>query len=414
MAQAVNRLSARTVQTLKAPGRHADGAGLYLVVDPSGAKRWVVLYRIANGKRREMGLGSIHSVPLADARDRAAELRRQVKAGRDPVAEKKEAGAAPRRQTFGDVATAFMAAREETWRNAAHRAQWRQTLEVQAASLWGKPVADIDTPDVLAVLEPIWQTKPETARRIRGRIEKVLDAARAQRLRDDTNPALWRGHLDMILPKNAKLSRGHHAALPYGELPDFYANLVLRDAPAARALRFIILTAARSGEVRGMVWGEVDFAAALWTVPAERMKGKRIHRVPLQAEAIEILEEIRPEKTDSGTLIFPAASGRMMSDMVFAMLLRRADRADITTHGFRSTFRDWVDSETVFAGDLAEAALAHLVGDETERAYRRGDALAKRRHLMDAWAGFVVRGAAGLPEPGTIGVAVESIRSSSS
>ncbi len=393
MANAVNRLSARKVQTLTEPGRHADGGGLYLVVDPSGAKRWVMLYRLG-GRRREMGLGSVLAVPLARARELAAEARAKIVGGADPLAEKHLPAAPlappPPPVTFADVAEAYMADRERTWRNAAHRKQWRQTLEVQAASLWTMPVSEIGTDHVLGVLRPMWHEKAETARRIRGRIERILDAARVGGHRAAENPARWRGHLDVLLPRSGKLTRGHHAALPYPDLPAFYRELARRPGQSALALRFIILTAARSGEVRGMVWDEIDLNSALWFVPADRMKARREHRVPLQAAAIDILARARGDAPSPEGLVFPAVRGGTMSDMVFKALLLRAKQPDITTHGFRSTFRDWVDSETDYAGDLAEAALAHLVGDETERAYRRGDALAKRRHLMDAWAAFVL------------------------
>ena len=388
MAHAINRLSARKVQTLAEAGRHADGGGLYLVVDASGAKRWVMLYRLG-GRRREMGLGSALAVPLVRARELAGEARAKIAAGIDPLVERQKAlvsVAAP--LTFADVAETYMADHEAEWRNAAHRAQWRQTLEVQAAGLWSMPVAKIGTDDVLAILRPMWRTKAETARRIRGRIERVLDAARVGGHRGPENPARWRGHLDMILPKAVKLQRGHHSAMAHADLPMFYKWLVAHDAASALALRFIILTAARTGEARGMVWGELDIANALWTVPEERMKGGREHRVPLSAPALRILTSIRPEDPAGGDLVFPSKNGTALSDMIFLMLLRRAGHG-VTTHGFRSTFRDWVEEETEFAGTLAEAALAHLTGDETERAYRRGDALAKRRVLMDAWAHFV-------------------------
>lgn len=392
MANAVNRLTARSVQTLKAPGRHADGGGLYLVVDLSGAKRWVMLYRMA-GKRREMGIGPVLSVPLARARELAAEARALIAGGVDPLAEKhapppKPEPAPPPPVTFSDVALVYMADREKTWRNAAHRKQWRQTLEEQCSLLWGMPVASIGTDDVLAVLRPMWHEKAETARRIRGRIERILDAARVGGHRISENPARWRGHLDVLLPRSGKLTRGHHPAMPYAEVPAFYRALAARGGSAAPGMRFLILTAARSGEVRGMVWGEVDLAAALWTVPAVRMKAKREHRVPLPSAALGILTEMRPANPKRTDLVFPSPRGKVLSDMAFGMLLRKAGQNDVTTHGFRSSFRDWVDNETDFPGELAEAALAHLTGDETERAYRRGDALAKRRHLMDAWAAF--------------------------
>ncbi|MEG9524290.1 MAG: integrase arm-type DNA-binding domain-containing protein [Hyphomicrobiales bacterium] len=392
MAREVNRLSARKVQTLAEPGRHADGGGLYLVIEQSGSKRWVMLYRMP-GRRREMGLGSLGSVSLARARELAAAARAQIADGVDPIEAKVAAAAPPAPAapvTFSDVAVTYMADREKTWRNASHRAQWRQTLEVQAASLWGMPVAEIGTDDVLAVLRPMWHEKAETARRIRGRIERVLDAARAGGHRAGENPARWRGHLDVLLPQSRKLTRGHHKAMPYAAVPAFYAAVSAgRTSFSSLALLFTILTAARSGETRGLTWGEVDMAGALWTVPAERMKGGRQHRVPLSAQVVAILASVRPDGAKSDDLVFPSRVGTPLSDMTLAMFLRGADANGYTVHGFRSSFRDWVTEETDFPGELAEAALAHLVGDETERAYRRGDALEKRRHLMDAWAAFV-------------------------
>lgn len=391
MAREINRLTARRVQTLSEPGRHADGGGLYLVVDTSGAKRWVMLYRLP-GKRREMGLGPVLSVPLIRARELAAEARTQIAAGIDPLEARVAAAAAAQAAVpvmFSDVAIAFMDDQAASWRNAKHRAQWRQTLEVQAAHLWSRPVGSIETADILTVLRPIWHKKPETARRIRGRIETILDAAKAAGQRSGDNPGRWRGHLDKLLPRSKKLSRGHHAAMPYADVPAFYAALIERSGHSALALRFAILTAARSGEVRGMTWGEVDIGGAVWTVPAERMKAGRVHRVPLSAPAIELLTSIRPEAPAADAFVFPSARNTPLSDMALAMLLRRAGQADYTPHGFRSSFRDWVDEATDFPGDVAEAALAHLTGDETERAYRRGDALVKRRAMMDHWAVFL-------------------------
>lgn len=392
MAREINRLSARKVQALSEPGRHADGGGLYLVIEPSGSKRWVLLYRMP-GRRREMGLGSVSAVSLARARELAAAARAQIAEGLDPIEARAIATAAPAPSapvTFSDVAETYMADREKTWRSPIHRAQWRQTLEVQAASLWAMPVATIGTDDVLAVLRPIWHEKAETARRIRGRIERVLDAARVGGHRSGENPARWRGHLDVLLPQSRKLTRGHHKAMPYAAVPAFYAAVAAgRTSASSLALQFTILTAARSGETRGLTWGEVDLAGALWTVPAERMKAGRQHRVPLSAPTLAVLASVRSDSAGASDLIFPSRVGTPLSDMALAMFLRGADPSGFTVHGFRSSFRDWVTEETDFPGELAEAALAHLVGDETERAYRRGDVLEKRRHLMDAWAAFV-------------------------
>ncbi|MDX7952204.1 integrase arm-type DNA-binding domain-containing protein [Lichenihabitans sp. Uapishka_5] len=386
----LNKLSARRVQALTEPGRHSDGGGLYLVVDESGAKRWVVFYRFG-GKRREMGLGSLLSVPLARARECAAEIREKVAEGLDPIAERRATVPVPTKlTTFGEVADTFMADRAGLWRNDKHKRQWRQTLEVQAASLWVMPVAAVDTKAVLAVLRPIWFTKGETAMRLRGRIERVLDAARAIGLRSGDNPAEWRGHIEAVLPRPKKLARGHHAALPYADLPGFMVDLRQRPAAMARALELLILTAARSGEVRGMTWGEIDFADAVWTVPVDRMKAKRVHRVPLCPRAIEILASRRLAYSEPGDLVFPTGKDTVHSDMAFTALLKRMERDEITTHGFRSTFRDWAADETSHPREVIEAALAHLVGDDTERAYRRGDALQKRRALMADWAAFAL------------------------
>lgn len=396
MAREINRLTARRVQTLVEPGRHADGGGLYLVVDDGGAKRWVMLYRFG-GKRREMGLGGVLSVPLIRAREMAAEARRTIAGGMDPIAARQRTpptDATPQAPiTFGAVAETYMADRAATWRNATHRRQWRQTLETQAASLWGRPIAEVDTDAVLGVLRPMWQAKAETARRLRGRIERILDAARAGGHRAGENPARWRGHLEAILPRPKRLVRGHHAAMPYPEAPRFMAALRERPAHSARALEFLILTAARSGEVRGMTWSEVDLDASLWTVPAARMKGRRPHRVPLSDPAVAVLRAVRPIDPNLDTLVFPNSLGHLASDMMFAALMRRMGHHNITAHGFRSTFRDWAAEETDHPREVIEAALAHLVGDETERAYRRGDALGKRRALMDHWAGFLASGA---------------------
>lgn len=394
MAGGINKLSARAVATIKDPGRHGDGGGLYLVVDyKTGTKRWTVLYTI-NGKRREIGLGSLNAVSLARARELAADVRAKVADGVDPLAE----ASTPQKEappTFGAVADRFMADRETEWRNPKHRAQWRTTLEVGAASIWSMPVGDVDTAAVLAVLRPIWATKPETARRTRGRMESVLDAARATGHRTGENPARWRGHLDAILPRSKKLTRGHHAALPYPQIPAFMIDLAGRKGQSSRALELLILTAARSGEVRGMAWDEVNLGDALWTVPGERMKSGRTHRVPLSAPALDILRRLHPDRASD--LVFPGVRGQVQSDMVFEALFRRIRRTkpdfpDITAHGFRSTFRDWAADETHHQREVIEAALAHQVGDDTERAYRRSDALEKRRALMDHWAAFTSTG----------------------
>lgn len=389
MAREVNRLTARSVVAIKDAGRHADGSGLYLVVDKGGAKRWVFMFRFG-GRLREMGLGGLRTVTLAQAREAAAAARTIVKAGRNPIDERHSV--APRLPTFGEAADSFLATMKPQFKNAKHVAQWETSLTVHSKPMRDKPVDEITTEDVLGVLRPIWHIWPETASRVRGRIERVLNAAKAQGHRSGENPALWRGHLDNLLPRPKKLTRGHHAAMSFAEVPSFVAQLRARPATAARMLEFVILTAARSGEAREATWREIDLAAKVWTVPAARMKAGREHRVPLGARAVEILQEMAAAGIEPERLVFPGQKdGKPLSIMAMDMLLRRLS-ADVTVHGFRSAFRDWCGEATDFSRELAEAALAHVVGDMTERAYRRGDALEKRRALMDAWAAFCAEG----------------------
>ncbi|MCW2315707.1 integrase [Rhodoblastus acidophilus] len=379
------KLTARKVATAK-PGRHGDGAGLWLAVASTGAKKWVFRFSFG-GKVTEMGLGSAEVVGLAQARERATEARQMVAAGKNPIVEKRQAKEKhAARSTFGDVADDLLAAKASEWRNEKHKAQWKMTLEVYAAPLRPKPVDEIDTEAVLSVLRPIWLEKPETASRLRGRIETVLDAARAKGHipRNEANPARWRGHLDKLLPKRPKLSRGHHAAMDYADVPAFIVQLRERTATAALALEFTILTAVRAGEMRGAQWDEFDLEKKLWTIPANRMKAAREHRVPLSDRAAAIVAAMAEAKT--GDFVFPGATGeKPLSVMALDMLLRRMGQA-VTTHGFRSSFRDWAGNETHFAREVAEAALSHVIGDKAEQAYRRSDALEKRRALMDAWA----------------------------
>ena len=391
-ARVRNKLTARAVAALSKPGRYSDGGGLYLRIDrrPDGLRcSWVFRFQW-RGATKEMGLGSYSQISLAEARkarDIAASAARE---GQDPIATRagaREANAG--KLTFGDAARALMAAKESEWRNAKHRAQWRMTLETYAAPLWSMPIDEVDTEAVLGVLQPIWQAKPETASRLRGRIEAVLDAARAKGhiARNEANPARWKGHLDKLLAKRVKLSRGHHAALPFQEIPAFVTRLREREAMAAMALEFLILTAARSGEVLGATWQEIDWEARLWAVPASRMKAGREHRVPLSGRALAILKRLGEAKT--GEFVFPGQRiGKPLSAMSLEMVLRRMKIDAATVHGFRSSFRDWCGEETSFPREIAEAALAHVAGDATERAYRRGDALEKRRKLMEAWAGY--------------------------
>lgn len=393
----VNALTAVTVKNAGS-GRHVDGGGLQLLVKPTGARSWVFRYMIA-GKSREIGLGPAYgpdATSLADARDLAAALRLKVKSGIDPLAERDRAAAEALAAaqaakvagvTFREAADIHIKANRDGWRNAKHKQQWENTLSTYAYPIIGDlPIAGVETPHVIKVLEPIWREKPETASRVRQRIETVLDSAKARGFRKGENPARWRGHLDQVLPKRAKLSRGHHAAMPYTEVPAFMADLHKREAVAALALEFTILTAARTGEIIGATWSEVDLAAAVWTVPANRMKAGKEHRVPLSPRAIEILECAR---LLGGEHIFTGPQGGKLSGMAMAMLLRRMG-VDVTVHGFRSAFRDWAAEYTSYAHEVAEMALAHTIGNAVERAYRRGDLFEKRRRLMADWAGYCV------------------------
>jgi integrase len=378
----LHKLSARTVSTLTRPGRHSDGGGLYLSISPSGARSWVFMWKVA-GKRREMGLGSLRDISLAKARERAAAARQTLADGGDPLASRDR----PKVPNFGEAADALIDSMSSSWRNEKHRAQWRMTLTAYCGPLRSKSVAEVTTEDVLKVLKPLWTAKPETASRLRGRIERVLDFARARSHRIGENPARWRGHLDAILPRRSKLTRGHHKAMPFDDVPSFMSALREREGVAPRALEFAILTAARSGEVLGAQWDEVDLQAALWTVPASRMKAGREHRVPLSDRAVEVLRGM--EQVRVSDFVFPGIRhGRPLSVMALEMVLRRM-KQDATVHGFRSGFRDWTGERTSFPREIAEAALAHLVGDAVERAYRRGDALEKRRRLMAAWASYL-------------------------
>jgi integrase len=375
-------LNARKVETAK-PGKYGDGSNLYLVVSKTGTRKWVLRFT-SRGKPKEMGLGSAASVSLADARDKAATARRKISQGINPIEERKRESGIP---TFGEVADDVCQALSEGFRNAKHKAQWKATLVSYAASLRAKPVDTIGTDDVLAVLKPIWTVKSETASRVRGRIEKVLDAAKAKGFRNGENPARWRGHLDHLLPRRSKLARGHHAAMPYEDVAGFIDKLRKREATAALALELCILTAARSGEILGLQWSEIDFDKEVWTVPAHRMKAGREHRVPLSPRAVAIVRQL--EELKASKFVFPGqARNKPLSNMAMEMMLRRMNIQDATVHGFRSSFRDWAGNVSNFPREVVETALAHVVGDKAEQAYRRSDALEKRRKLMEAWCAY--------------------------
>jgi integrase len=382
MARKINRLNARAVATITKHGRHADGGGLYLSISPNGGRRWVFLYRW-HVKPTEIGFGSARDVTLARARELAGQARAKLAEGINPKDTRRTSEGA----TFGECADRLIEAMRPSWRNGKHATQWEMTLRDYAAPLRRLPVDKIVTDDVLSVLKPLWNDKPETGSRLRGRIERVLDAAKAQGLRSGENPARWRGHLDQLLPKRQLLTRGHHAAMNYAELPAFMTNLQARQATAALALEFAILTAARSGEVLGARWEEFDLDHAVWTVPATRMKAGREHRIPLSRRSLKIAKAMHEAR--NGDFVFPGQqAGRPLSVMALEMVLRRMKIENATVHGFRSTFRDWAAECTNFANEVCEAALAHVIENKAEAAYRRGDLFEKRRQLMEAWAAY--------------------------
>lgn len=392
----LNALSAKSI-ALRPPGRHPDGGNLHLLVSKSGSRSWVFRY-MKDGKRHDLGLGPAGADPaavsLAEARQKAIALRRAIRDGADPAADRRKPKAAvPVGRTFRDVARLYVDAHSPGWRNAKHAAQWTATLEQHVYRHFGElDVAKITTGHVMEALRPIWTITPETASRVRGRIEAVLDYATPLEWRSGPNPARWKGHLAAMLPARGKLAAvEHHAALPWGEIAAFMATLDGAAGVSADAFRFCILTATRTSETLGATWGEVDMAARVWTVPGLRMKAGREHRVPLSTAAMAVLHKAARTRIgqDAATPIFPGQSGTAgLSNMALTMVLRRLKRPDLTVHGFRSTFRDWCSEATAFDRDTAEAALSHTVRDKVEAAYRRGDQLEKRRRLMEAWGTF--------------------------
>lgn len=385
---ASGKLTARKVETAK-PGRHGDGGGLYLIVGPNGSRRWAYRFSIA-GRVTEIGLGSFPVVSLAEARVTAADARKQVNAGINPaeakrIAKIERAGG----HTFGAVADALIASKSVEWRSEKHKAQWESSLATYCAPLTDKSVSTIETADILEILTPLWQRAPESASRLRGRIEAVLDAAKAKGLRSGENPAAWRGHLAHLLPRRPKLSRGHHAAMAYDAIPAFIADLRKRNGFAPLALEFMILTATRSGEALGARWDEIDLINKVWIIPPHRMKAGKEHRVPLSTRAAMLLQNLANTRTCDfvfpGHVLGKPHMKKAMSNAALrkAMLMMKIERA--TIHGFRSAFRDWAGNETPFPREVAEAALAHTIGG-VEGAYRRSDALEKRRLLMESWA----------------------------
>jgi len=389
----IQKLTALAVKNLSKPGYHSDGAGLYLQISPTGSKSWVFRYT-RQSKQHELGLGSVQAVPLATARVKADEMRLQLATGTDPLQVRKQAQIATaleraRAMTFDQCAEAYIKAHRTDWKNAKHVAQWGSSLKKYASPNIGKlPVAEVDTGLVVKLLKDIWEEKTETASRVRGRIEKILDWATTSKYRQGENPARWSGHLENLLAKPSKAKKvKHHPALPWQDVGEFMVDLRKQPGVAARAVEFAILTAARSGEVRGATWQEIDLDARIWTVPAHRMKAEKEHRVPLSTAAVQLLKTV----PKTGELVFGGSRlGQPLSVMSLLSVLRRMDRSDITIHGFRSSFRDWC-SESVansFPREVCEHALAHKLPDKVEAAYRRGDLIEKRMLLMQAWADY--------------------------
>jgi integrase len=384
------KLTALQVTKLTKPGRYAVGDGAYLQISQWGTKAWIFRYQ-RDGKQRHMGLGPHDLITLAEARGKAREARRALLDGADPLSAKREKRAqarleAARGMTFRSCAERMIGSHEAAWKNAKHRAQWKATLATYVYPSFGElPVAVVDTGLVLEAIEPIWTTKPETAGRVRGRIEAVLDWAKARGYREGENPARWRGHLDKLLPNRRKVrSVRNHPALPYGDLPAFMGELRDRGSVSARALEFTILTAARTGESIGARWSEIDMKTGIWTVPAERMKAGKEHRVPLAERTLEILSKV-PQECE---FVFPGArAGKPLSNMALLELMRGM-RPGYVPHGFRSTFRDWAAERTGYPSEVVEMALAHSIESKVEAAYRRGDLFEKRQRLMREWAAF--------------------------
>lgn len=398
-----NRLTVKFVERVTVPGTYADGGGLYLQVqkrkDGSTARSWVVRYRSEEGRMREMGLGTFDLVPLANARDKAIDARRSAANGADPIDERQARRAQLRAvhtplMTFKQCAKIYIDAHKGSWKNESHREQWSATLKKYAYPVFGeKPVREIDQAGVFAVLDPIWSTKTETASRLRGRIEAILDWAKVRGYREGENPARWKGHMAKAFPARTKIQPiQHHPALPYKELPDFMANLLAIESIGAKAFAFCILNVTRTSETLLAERTEFDVDECIWIIPAQRMKARKEHRIPLSDAAMKLFKAVSQLSDPDFKYLFESTkkAGEPLSNMTFLTMLKRMERQDLTAHGFRSTFRDWAAETTSYPREVAELALAHAIGDKVEAAYRRGDLLEKRRSLMNDWATFAL------------------------
>jgi integrase len=393
MARTINRLSPRTVAAISKVGMHSDGGGLYLQVSRYNTKSWIFRFTL-NGRERQMGLGSLHTISLAEARQEAGECRKMIRERIDPIEARNSRRnrlsiESAKAMTFSECAESYIEAHRSGWRNAKHESQWRNTLATYAYPKFGNlPVSAVDVGLVMKALQPIWSTKTETASRVRGRIESILDWATVQNYREGENPARWRGHLDKLLPKPSKVQKvKHHAALSYDGIGTFMVELRNREAVAARGLEFLILTATRTSETLEAQWIEFDLNEKVWTIPADRMKGDKEHRVPLSPAVATVIQAMK--EVSQSDYVFPGNRARRpLSNMAFLQLLKRMGHGDLTAHGFRSTFKDWAAERTNYPNEVSEMALAHTISDKAERAYRRGELLEKRRRLMDDWAEF--------------------------
>lgn len=392
MAREIHRLTALAVSKKKRPGTYADGGGLWLQVTESESKSWSFRFML-NGRAREMGLGPLHTISLTEAREQARACRALRLEGVDPIEHRKLRRVENTLQmacakTFDECTAGYIEAQRPGWSNPKHADQWTNTLKTYASPVFGQlPVQAVDTELIVQALNKIWTSKTETATRVRQRIESVLDWATVSGFRKGDNPARWAGHLEHKLTNPAKLKNVENLpALPFAKIASFLTDLKKQEGTAARAMEYMILTAARTGEVRGAVWSEIDFEERAWTIPAERMKMKREHRVPLGDRAVEILEDMQKLKADDQRYVFPGGKvGKGMSDGALLALLKRMKRTEITPHGFRSTFRDWASECTTYSHEVKEMALAHLIKNKAEAAYRRGDLFEKRRQMMDEW-----------------------------
>lgn len=383
----MGKLTTHGIRKLK-PGKHADGAGLYLFVDERPQEFWAWKYIFPwQGRRPTMTLGALRDMPLADARAAAASARASVREGRNPIDARRAKGKVGMRVTFGEAADEYYDSKKGEYRNEKYRGMVERYIKATLAPIRGLPVAEVDLEAVLRVLKPVWNKTPETGKRLREKIEAILDAANAKGLRQGDNPARWRGHLEHLLPRRQKIAKSHHGAMHYRDVPAFMLKLRPLQTVAALALEFTILTATRSGEVYGAQWSEIDLAEKVWTLPPARMKAGRQHRVPLSDAAIDVLKKLACIRANDW--VFPGQrAGKHLSHVSMANVLKRLQVKGATPHGFRSSFRDFAGNETNVPREVCEAALAHSVGDAAEQAYRREDALEKRRELMEQWAHY--------------------------